>query len=262
MNDTSHPTASSPAILGKVTFADLGKALSAGFADFRRAPMFGLFFAAFFVLGGIVIYLELTLQGREIWVIPLALGFPMLAPFLAVGLYEVSRRLGADEELDWAAILGVIFRQKDRQCPSMAMVLIMFFMFWVFMAHMVFALFMGLEPMINILTNWQDTILSKNGITMLVVGTIVGTAMASMLFALTVVSLPMLLDREMDFITAMINSFQLVARNPVVMLGWGLMIGVAVFAAMLPFFLGLFLVLPVMGHATWHLYRNAVSYED
>ena len=262
MTDTTHIEASSPPILGEVTFSDLKTAISAGFSDFRRAPVFGLFFAAFFVIGGIVIYLELTLQGREYWVIPLALGFPLLAPFLAVGLYEVSRRLGAGEALDWSAILGVIFRQKDRQCPSMAMVLIMFFMFWVFMAHLVFAIFMGLEPMVNILTNWQDTILTQNGITMLVVGTIVGTAMASMLFALTVVSLPMLLDREMDFITAMINSFQLVARNPVVMLAWGLMIGISVFAAMLPFFLGLFLVLPVMGHATWHLYRNAVSFED
>lgn len=262
MTDTTHAAASLPPILGKVTFADLKKALAAGFQDFRRAPVFGLFFAAFFVIGGMVIYLELTVQGREYWVIPLALGFPLLAPFLAVGLYEVSRRLGRGLTLDWAEILGVVLRQKDRQIPSIAMVMIMFFMFWVFIAHLVFALFMGLQPMTNILSNWQDTLLTQNGITMLVIGTTVGAAMAFMLFALTAFSIPMLLDREMDFISAMINSFQLVAGNLVPMLVWAFIIAGLTLLAMLPFFLGIFLVLPVLGHATWHLYRGAVSYPD
>ncbi|MCP5037810.1 MAG: DUF2189 domain-containing protein [Rhodobacteraceae bacterium] len=262
MSDAKHSKPSSPPILGYIGFSDIPAILSAGLKDFRRAPAFGLFFSAFFVLGGIVIYLELTIQGREYWVIPLALGFPLLAPFLAVGLYEVSRRLETGEELDWSAILGVVFRQKDRQCPSMAMVLIMFFMFWVFVAHLVFALFMGLQPMTNIMSNWQDTLLTQSGLTMLAIGTLVGSAMAYMLFSLTAISIPMLLDREMDFITAMINSFQLVAKNMVVMITWGVVISMLMFLAMLPFFLGLFLVLPVLGHATWHLYRRTVSFED
>ncbi len=262
MTDTSFAEASSPAILNKIGFADLVAALVGGIHDFRRAPVYGLFFAALFVIGGILIWAELMIEGREFWVIPMALGFPILAPFLAVGMYEVSRRLEAGEALVFREIIGVVFGERHRQCPSMAMVLIMFFMFWVFIAHLVFALFMGLQPMTNVITNWQDTLLTQNGLTMLAVGTLVGAVMAFMLFSLTAISIPMLLDREMDFITAMINSFQFVTMNLVVMLAWGVLISGLLFLAMLPLFLGLFLVLPVLGHATWHLYRRAVRFED
>ncbi|HGG06226.1 MAG TPA: DUF2189 domain-containing protein [Aliiroseovarius sp.] len=263
MTDIStHPEASSPPILREIGFPDIGAALKAGLKDFRRAPVFGLFFAAFFVIGGILIWLELSVQGREYWVIPLALGFPLLAPFLAVGLYEVSRRLESGEPLEWSAILGVVFAQRNRQFPSMAMMMIMFFMFWVFIAHLVFAIFMGLQPMTNVLSNWQDTLLTRNGLTMLAIGTLVGSVLAFMLFSLTAISLPMLLDREIDCITAMINSFKLVEQNLVPMLGWGILISVLVLVAMVPLFLGLFLVLPVVAHATWHLYRRAVEYDD
>ncbi len=262
MTYTIHPEASSPPILKQITFSDIGAALRAGMKDFRRAPAFGLFFAAVMVIGGNLIWLELAVQGREYWVIPLALGFPLVAPFLAVGLYEVSRRLEQGEALDWGGILGVVFAQRHRQLPSMAMMMIMFFMLWVFIAHLVFAIFMGLQPMTNVITNWQDTLLTRNGLTMLAVGTLAGTVLAFMLFALTAISLPMLLDREMDFITAMINSFKLVEQNLVPMLGWGLLIAVLLLIGMLPFFLGLFLVVPVVAHATWHLYRRAVEFDD
>ncbi len=262
MTDTNFAEASSPAILNRIGFADLRAALAAGLRDFRRAPLYGLFFAAIFVLGGILIWTELAIEGREFWAIPMALGFPILAPFLAVGMYEVSRRLERGEALNFREIIGVVFGQRHRQCPSMAMVLIMFFMFWVFVAHLVFALFMGLEPMTNVLSNWQDTLLTRNGLTMLAVGTLVGGVMAFILFSLTAISIPMLLDREMDFITAMINSFQFVTMNIVPMTAWGFLIAVLLFAAMLPYFLGLFIVLPLLGHATWHLYRRAASFED
>ena len=97
---------------------------------------------------------------------------------------------------------------------------------------------------------------------MMVVGTAVGAVLAFCLFSLTVTSLPLLLDRELDFITAMIFSFQSVLQNLVPMVGWGLMISGLMLLGMLPFFLGLFVVLPVLGHATWHLYRRVMSFED
>ena len=142
------------------------------------------------------------------------------------------------------------------------MVIIMIFMFWVFVAHLVFAIFMGLEPLTNITTNWQDALLNRNGITMLVVGTVVGAVLAFCLFSLTVTSLPLLLDRELDFITAMIYSFQSVLQNLLPMVSWGVIISVLMLIGMLPFFLGLFVVLPILGHATWHLYRRVMSFED
>jgi uncharacterized membrane protein len=259
MTDTTQTAPSPPPEIGQVRLADFGTVLAAGWRDFARAPAFGLFFAAPYVLGGVLIWLQLGVIDRSYWIIPVALGFPLIAPFLAVGLYEVSRRLESGEALDWAAVLGVVLRQKDRQFPSMAMILIMIFMFWVFVAHLIFALFMGLAPMTDILTDWRETLFSTSGLTMLAVGSAVGGLLAFALFAITVASLPLLLDRELDFITAMIASVQLTTRNLGPMLCWGAIIAVLMLVAMLPAFLGLFLVLPVLGHATWHLYRRAMS---
>ncbi len=237
---------------------DLRAALSAGWTDFRKAPMFGLFFAAVYVAGGWLIVYALTATGQIWWTLPAAAGFPILGPFIACGLYEVSRRLEEAEPLSWSAILGVIFRQKDRQIPSIAAVIVVFFLFWNFLAHMIFALFLGLQAMTNISTSF-DVFLTGNGLMMLAVGTLVGAGFAGVLFSLSVVSLPLLLDREIDFVTAMITSVSVVLTNPRVMLVWGLFIAALLFLGMAMWFLGLFIVLPVLGHATWHLYRRALA---
>jgi uncharacterized membrane protein len=237
---------------------DLRACLLAGWRDFTRAPMFGLFFAGVYVAGGWLIVYALTVSGQIWWTLPVAAGFPILGPFIACGLYEVSRRLEAGEPLSWRAVLGVIARQKDRQIPSIAVVVVVFFLFWNFLAHMIFALFLGLTVMTNISSSF-DVFLTVNGLTMLAVGTVIGAVFAGVLFALTVVSLPLLLDREVDFITAMITSVSVVQANPRRMLIWGLMIAVLLFAGIAIGFLGLFIVLPVLGHATWHLYRRALT---
>jgi uncharacterized membrane protein len=123
---------------------------------------------------------------------------------------------------------------------------------------MIFALFLGTVEMTNISSSLA-VFLTSEGLMMLVFGTLVGAAFATLLFCLTVVSLPMLLDREVDFVTAMLTSVALVRENPRVMLGWGALIAICLFLGMLPAFLGLFLVLPVFGHASWHLYRRAIT---
>jgi uncharacterized membrane protein len=237
---------------------DLRAALAAGWRDFLRAPGLGLFFAGVYVLGGWIITLALTGEGRLWWTLVAGAGFPILGPFIACGFYEVSRRLEAGEPLDWGAVLGVIFRQKDRQIPSMAAVIVVFFLFWNFLAHMIFALFLGKSSMTNVTSSFE-VFFTPEGMMMLAFGTAVGAVFAGVLFALTVVSLPLLLDREVDFITAMIASWSLVAANPRVMLAWGAMIAAGLFLGMLPGFVGLFLVLPLFGHATWHLYRRALA---
>ncbi len=237
---------------------DLRSVLVAGMRDFARAPAFGLFFAAVYVLCGWIIAYALMSTGNFWWILPAAAGFPILGPFIACGLYEVSRRREVGEPLIWSEVLGVIRRQKDRQIPSMAAVVVIFFLFWNIVSHMVFALFMGTQPMVNI-SNSFEIFMTANGLTLLAVEILVGAVFVSVLFSLTVVSLPLLLDREVDFVTAMLTSTDVVRANPVLMLSWGITIGGALFFAMLPAFLGLLVVLPVLGHASWHLYRRALD---
>ena len=253
------PAADKPEIL-HVEMVDLAHALSAAWRDFRAAPFFGMFFAGVYVLGGWLIVFSLTAKGQLWWSLPASAGFPILGPFVACGLYDVSRRREAGEPLIWGQVLGVIFRQKDRQIPSMAAVIVVFFLFWNFLAHMIFALFLGKATLTNI-TSSLEVFLTPEGLAMLAVGTIAGAIFATLLFALTVVGLPMLLDREVDFVTAMLTSMGVVRESPLVMLSWGALIGASLLLAMLPGFLGLFVMLPIFGHATWHLYRRAIAWE-
>ena len=241
--------------IGHVTVAELFAALRAGARDFRAAPAYGVFFSTFYVAVG----LGLTVigAGTFVWTLVLALGFPLVAPFAAVGLYEVSRRLEAGEPLDWGEILGVVAREKDRQIPWIGAILVIVFLFWSFFAHMLFALFMGLSTLTNISSSYE-ALLTPTGLTMMAAQGAVGGAVAFLVFSLTVVSLPLLLEREVDFVTAMLLSMHTVIRNLPVMLLWAAVIAALLFLGMLPWFLGLFVVLPILGHATWHLYRRAL----
>ncbi len=247
-----------PAIIG---FDDIAASLRDGWRDFRRAPAFGLFFSGFYVLGGLVLAAVALASGQEWWLMPFVVGFPLIAPFAAVGLYEVSRRIESDVPLNWREVLGVVVAQKDRQVPSMAMVVLLMFMFWVFVAHTTFALFMGVSSLTNISSS-LDLLFQGRGLIMLLVGTIIGAGFAAVLFSITVVGLPLILDREVDLISAVIASFQAVAANPLVLLVWAAIIAGLLFAGILPMFLGLFIALPVLGHASWHMYRRLMPDEE
>jgi uncharacterized membrane protein len=244
----------------RVVPADLRLALSQGWHDFQRAPLAGMGFASVYVLCGWLITYALTASGQIWWTLPAAAGFPILGPFVACGFYEISRRLEQGVPLTVRGVLGVIFRQKDRQIPSIAAVVVVFFLFWNFLAHMIFALFLGTSSMTNVSSSLQ-VFLTPQGLAMLAAGTAVGAAFAGVFFALMVVSLPLLLDREVDFVTAMLTSVDVVRQSPVVMLGWAALIAAALFIAMVPGFLGLLVVLPVLGHTSWHFYRAAINWD-
>jgi uncharacterized membrane protein len=243
-----------PCVLDRGAIAEV---LKAGVCDFMNAPLFGLFFSAVYVSGGWLLYGVASAVGREWWLVPVVLGFPLFGPFAAIGLYEVSRRIEAGEALNWRAVLGVMLAQKDRQLPSMAMVILMLFLFWIFVAHTMFALFLGLTPASTTAGEGAfDFLLRGNGPLMLVIGTIVGAGFSAVLFAISVVGLPVLLDRDVDFISAIILSFRACALNLGAMVIWGGLIALLVALAMAPMFLGLFVVLPILGHASWHMYRR------
>lgn len=262
MSDTSQalPAASKVPEVRQMDMGDIGYALRAGWRDFRRKPMMGLFFSHIYVIGGWLLYV-LFFVTEQIWLsLPITVGFPLIAPFLAVGLYEVSHRLEqGDTDFRRNDIFGVVWRQRLRQLPLMSWVIIVYFLFWSFFAHMLFALFMGPSVLMNVSSSYAY-LLQPEGLVMLLVGTAFGAAFAFVLFCLTAISLPLLLDKELDFVTAMLTSIAVVKRNPRVMIAWGVTISVLTFAAMIPALLGLFIALPVLGHASWHIYRRALKH--
>ncbi len=246
-------------VASDMSIADLGKALAAGWRDFLGAPLFGLFFAGIYVVAGIFIYFALFTRGEIVWLIPAAAGFPLLAPFIAVGLYEVSRRREAGLPLTWKAILGALGGRGEQQILSMGVILFVGFSFWMIIAHGIFAIFLAES---GIGSESLEIFRTTAGMLMLLVGSIVGALLAIAFYAVTVISLPMLIDRDVDFLTAIIVSLATVRSNGFVMLAWAAILAVLLFAAMLPFFLGLLVLLPVLAHATWHLYKRAVGEPD
>jgi uncharacterized membrane protein len=245
--------------INRIGSADIKAALIQGWRDFLSAPLIGLFFGGIYAAGGIAMYLLLTVYHEPWWIIPIAVGFPLIGPFVAVGLYETSRRLSAGEPLHWGKILTVILAQRKRQVAWMAFVVLFIFWMWLYEVRMLLAIFLGfksfssIDAFLNVVTTTQE------GIWFLIVGTGVGAAISFVLFCTTVVAIPLLLDRDIDLITGIIYSFKAVLENLAPMIGWGIVIVVLTSAALAPVFLGLVVVLPVLGHATWHLYRRVVA---
>jgi uncharacterized membrane protein len=248
-----------PPVVRTVSFGDIREALSRGWSDFLQAPLFGLFFGAFYALGGILITWLMFWNSMVYWVIPLVIGFMLIGPFVAVGLYEVSRALEQGRPLTWSGVLGVMFRQREREFVWMSFVTLFVFWIWIYQVRLLLALFFGLKTFSTFDAFVTMLFTTANGLTFLVVGHVVGAILSLALFSLTVVSFPLLLDREVDFITAMITSVKSVVTSPAAMIAWAICIVVLTILAMLPAFLGLIIVLPVLGHATWHLYRRLVE---
>lgn len=249
-----------PKVADDLTFGDLAAALRAGWHDFLAMPRFGLFFGGVYVLAGLAIGWFTITGGELTWLIPAIAGFPLVAPFIAVGLYEASRRRAAGGALSWRAVLGALKGHGDDQILSMGVIVFVAFSFWMIVAHAIFAVFMaesGLSA--NAEGGVLAAFLTPAGLSMLAVGSAVGAVMAFAFYAMTVISLPLLVERKVDFLTAIIASLKTVRSNFAVMLGWAAIIAMLLFVAMLPGFLGLLVALPVLGHATWHLYVRVMD---
>ena len=226
--------------------------LAAGWADFCRCPGLGLFYGTcFFLMGWSLVK---VFEHAPAWVLALSAGFLLMGPFMCLGLYQASLRLERGERPD----LGESLLAWDRRTGTLAIfgfVLLVLEMLWGRASLIVFAVsFDGMPDFKGSLL----ALLDPANIEFIVAYVLVGGVFATLIFAVSVVSIPMILDRSVDAITAGLTSVRLVLAQPVVMLWWAALIALTVLLAMLPGFLGLLVAGPVLGHASWHAYRSAV----
>ena len=258
MEATREEHASELPEINEICLADLRDCLKSGWQDYRRAPLIGLFFSAFYVLGGYVIISVLFFAGEIWWVMPFTVGFPLLAPFAGVGFYATSCLIEHKEKVSWNRVLTCALLERKRQIPWVGAIIVIWFLLYMLISHAIFAITMGLTALTNI-TNSFGLFLTPEGIMMLVAEIVVGAGFAFALFSITLVSLPLLLEREVDFVTGILTSIRAVMKNFKVLMVWAFIIAALMFLAMLPMLLGLFIAMPVLGHATWHLYRKLLD---
>ncbi|MEQ9693984.1 DUF2189 domain-containing protein [Shimia sp. SDUM112013] len=257
--ETVAPQAPPVPVVNKVTSEDISDSLKAGFADFLARPVMSGFFGLFYALFGILFVWSLVSLGKIWMVIPAVVGFPLVAPFAAAGLYEMSRRLEKGESFGWSEILTVMANQRKREMGWMAFVTLFIFWVWVYQVRLWLAIILQDASFSDFDGFMQIVFSTPEGWTFLAIGTLAGAVLSAVLFSVTVVAMPILLDREIDFVTAMLTSVRVVTENPVVMLGWAAIISVTMLLSMVPAFLGLIFTLPILGHTTWHLYQRAVA---
>lgn len=241
--------------------ADLIDAFGKGLRDFQAMPLYGLTLGALFAGGGILIVLCATAFGMSYLSYPLAAGFALIGPFAAVFCYELSRRREAKEPI---SVRGVIAKVCSRgEIGWMAFVTLFIFIMWMYQVRLLMALLLGLNVSFSSFHEFISVVLTTNeGLVFLAVGNLDGALLSLVLFSLTVVSFPLLLDRECDFITAMITSVRAVVTSPLPMIGWAAAIVAVLIVSAMPAFLGLIVTLPILGHTTWHLYRRIVAPVD
>ena len=238
--------------------------LAAGWEDLRRSRGASLVWGALFAGAGLVILLILHRYRMYNLALPLVAGFMLIAPLLAVGLYHVSRELEQDRPVGIGTALGA-WRRNSGQVALLGFILGLFFLFWIRVATLLFALFFGSEPPLafgsappDLLGFIETVILTGRNLGFLIVGCLVGAALAIVVFAISAVSAPMLIDREVTVIEAVFVSVRTVQRNKAAMLLWAVLIVLFTGAGFAVGFIGLAVTLPLVAHATWHAYRELV----
>jgi uncharacterized membrane protein len=246
-------------VVPEIRKVDLGRPwqwIAAGWQDLARAPGVSLCIGAMFALAGYGLSLGLWFAGLLYLVLPLAAGFMLLGPLLAVGLYDVSRRHMAGEPVSLGRVLRA-FSRNPRQFALMAFILLLVLLTWMRIAAVIFMLYWGLEPpsLEDLVVN---TFLRPESLPFLVFGTAVGALFAGLVFAISAVSLPMLLDRPVDVMTAIVTSVRAVIANPKPMLLWAALIVGFAGAGLITLYLGLIVTVPLIGYATWHAYKDII----
>lgn len=244
-------------VVRQITAADVIEALAQGVRDFQAAPLYGATLGALASLIGLAIIVTLFVVGMPYLAYPIAAGFALICPIPAAMLYEVSRRLETGAPLSFGALWRAVTARSEVRW--MGFMTIFVFIMWMYQVRLLMALFLGYSGMAATLHEFIHTVLTTTpGLIFLLVGNVIGAVLSVVLFSLSVVSFPLVLDRDVDFVTAMITSVRAVILNPGPMLVFGAAIGALLLISLLTGFVGLVIAMPILGHATWHLYRTVV----
>jgi len=245
--------------VGVATVDDVKTALRAGVRDVTKRPLLSFFFGLVYALFGGILVSGLLIFNQVWMVIAVGVGFPLVAPFLAAGLYEMSRRLKSRDPFTASDIFLVIFRQQRREFGWMGLAVLFVFWMWAYQVRLMLALFLQNQPLQSLENFASILFTTSEGALFLLVGTCSGALLSTLLFSITVIAMPLLMDRDLDIVTAVVTSVNTVRKSPVVMLGWGAVVGVLTLLAIAPMFLGVIFIFPILGHTTWHLYEALVS---
>ncbi len=240
-----------------ISIADLIECIEKGVKDFTRSSQYGMFFGAFYAVGGSLILWLAVYTGYWYLAYPLIMGFALLAPFGAVGTYEISRRLETGQPLSWEAVLGAVWSRTGQDLGWLALVSLFTFMIWMDIAVFIYLMFYGggLSSFAEIFTSVFTT---PYGLLFLLVGNGAGAVIALFVFSFTAVSPPLVVDRDVDVVTALTTSVRAVIANPRTMLAWMVVIGMDLAVSFVTFHVALIVLFPILGHTTWHLYRKLI----
>jgi uncharacterized membrane protein len=255
------PTTAARLKVARVPFDAPWAWLAAGWRDMWNAPGISLLYGAVFAALSGALVLGLLAGGLASLTLALAGGFLLIGPAAAVGLYEVSRRLEDGQRLGFAEVLTRGLRAAG-QIGFFGAVLAFVYFVWVQLALLLFMLFFGGQPLPPASEFVAALLLTNHGLGLLVTGTIVGGVLASVVFAISVVSVPLLMTHRVDAVTAMATSVMAVAMNPKPMALWAGLIAGFMALGLMSLLVGLVIVFPLIGHATWHAFRDVVREAD
>ncbi len=246
-------------IVRKIGAADLKDAVAKGIDDFLAMPTHVIFLAVIYPVVGLL--LAAITFGYDLMplLFPLAGGFALIGPFAAIGLYELSRQRERGVEVSWKHAFGLLRYPSLDAIAAMGLVLMIVFLIWLATAQLLYQSLFGYGSPQSISQFLSDILTTSAGWTLIIAGNGIGFLFAALALTISVVSFPLLLDRDVGAIVAMHTSVRAVLRNPLMMAAWGLFVAAALVIGSLPFLVGLAVVLPVLAHSTWHLYRKVVE---